>query len=441
MPSRLNAAFPTSILPLRWALTAALVVACSSPSLLSVACAADGGEAPQAGMSATMAVKGNVRYGPSTKAKAVCSLDAGEPLEVIGKAEVPDWFVVRFPQKGQAWVHGKNLQAVDGGKRWKVISDGTKARDDATLKGAIVAELSVGEVIDDRNRAVGDWHAVYIPSAIAYAHKSVLNLPSADAIKQQQDRADKAQATWESAQSRYRQLYKKLQDNPEAALDLDSSLFDQLEVVIKDHADAAVRLSAQRIKDGVTKVIETCKALRDSRNATPQHPATTSGGTTGGAVATTGGTTGGTVAKTTGGATTGGTTTTATPAATTSGGTGGGTGELAVPDDAHTPAATPTNPTPKLPTPVANSGAFAAVGFVSENSEYPKVSATNLLLDGNSKVVAFLSVKTGATVNLAEYYWRWVGVTGDVQDLDQALHGMGTKIPLIIVDGVALVKK
>jgi hypothetical protein len=369
------------------------------------------------GISATVTSRTNVRYGPNTNSRIVCTLDPGDAVEILGPAEVPDWFVIRFPQKGQAWVDGKNLQPLDGGKRWKVMTDGTRARDDATLKGGIVAELAKDEVIDDRNSARGNWHAVYIPSAIAYVSKKLVTLPNPQAIQAMRDAQQKAAALWEAAQARYRELYQQLQKQPDSAADVDwSPLLEQLDEVAKTHGEAAVRLTAQRIHDGIADVARKAKEFREAHGTT-KPPTTVASATTGG------GTTGGTA------------------------GTGEihklppDQGDLSVPDNGNgqqQPAPAKQQPLPSPQTPAAT---FTAVGFISENTDYPKVGAPNLLLDGNSKVVAFLAPKAGSPVNLAEYYWRWVGVSGTTKDLDPALHGLGGKIPLIEVDAVQLQKK
>jgi uncharacterized protein YgiM (DUF1202 family) len=385
---------------------------------------------PATGILATTSKRANVRYGPNTNSRIACTLNPGDTIEIVGPAPVPDWYVIRFPQKGTVWVNDRHLQAVDGGKRWKVTADGVNARDDATLKSNIVSELAVGEIIEDRNSSRGNWHAVYIPSAVAYVHKSVINVPDAANIKAQVDNAQAIQAVWLSAQVTYTQLYKQVTSHPESAVGIDwSQLQGQLEQVIKSHPDAAVRLAASRIHDGIELVQAKSRLVADNGPSTP-------------AAASTGGTTGGSVAAP---AQPGGTTATDPGKAPTP--TEGpmhtidtsGDQKLNTPADSATGTVVVKPQT--LPTPDDSSAAFDAIGFVSENTDYPKVGAPNLLLDSNSNVVAFLVPKAGSTVNLAEYYWRWVGVKGALKDLDPALHGIGKKLPLIEVDTIHLVKQ
>ncbi|MBA2479155.1 MAG: SH3 domain-containing protein [Planctomycetes bacterium] len=405
------------------------------PILILAACtihapaAADDGDAADprqfalpAGISATMKSKGNVRFGPSINARVVRSLDPGEIVEIVGPAQVPDWFIIRFPQQASAWVHEKVIQSVDGGKRWKVTTDGGKARDDATLKGNIVAELAIGEILEDRNRTVGQWHAVYVPSAVAYVHRSVLNLPDDQAVRQQKAKGEAAQKVWRDAQSTYATYYAALQRDATSATNLDwSGLSQQLQAVAKDHPEAAIRLSAQRIKDGIERVVEASQAVAQSHGKPPAQgrPATgsTGTGTTGPASGTTG------------------TATASDPIARP----GTSVETLHVPPNQETAPTIPADPA--RPAVAQTPRTFAAEGCVSENSDYPKVGAANLLIDGNSNIVAFLTMKPGSTLNLSEYYWRWVGVAGESTDIDPDLHGMGRKIPMIVVDDIALLKK
>jgi len=381
------------------------------------------------GISTTTSKHANVRFGPNTKARIACTLNTGDPIEIVGPAPVPDWYVIHFPQKGMVWVSDKHLVAVDGGKRWKVTVDGVNARDDATLKGNIVAELTVGEILEDRNAIRGSWHAVYIPSAIAYIHKSVINIPDAASIQQQQANASKIDALWQSAQQTYTQIYKQISANPSAAVGIDwTQLLADLQQVAQSHPDPAIRQAASRIHDGIELVAAKSKAVQDTggvNSPTPTPAPTTptvAAGTGGGATApATGGTAGAT-----------------TPA-------DGPMHHIDI--DAPQPLVTPPQADPGVvvvqPTTSAPPDAptsYDAVGCVTENTDYPKVNAPDVLLDPNSNPVAFLVPKAGSTINLGEYIWRWVGVKGEVKDLDPALHGIGRKVPLIEVDTIHLVK-
>jgi len=380
------------------------------------------------GISTTMSKRAHVRFGPNTNARTACTLNSGDPIEIVGPAPVPGWYVIHFPQKGIVWVSEKHLVAVDGGKRWKVTADGVNARDDSTLRGNIVAELKLGEILEDRNAIKGYWHAVYVPSAIAYVYKSVINIPDAASIKQQQLNASKIDELWQSAQQTYTQIYKQISANPSAAVGIDwTQLLSDLQQVAQSHPDPAIRQAASRIHDGIELVAAKSKAVQDTGgvNSPTPTPAPTADTPP--------------VATNTGGGTT----------------AAGSTGAPAPADgpmhhidiDAPQPLVTPPQADPGVvvvqPTTSAPADApiaYDAVGCVTENTDYPKVNAPDVLLDPNSNPVAFLVPKAGSTINLGEYIWRWVGVKGDVKDLDPALHGIGRKVPLIEVDTIHLVK-
>jgi hypothetical protein len=87
--------------------------------------------------------------------------------------------------------------------------------------------------------------------------------------------------------------------------------------------------------------------------------------------------------------------------------------------------------------PVPAVKAFAAEGFVTQQN-FEQVGATEVLVDGDSNIVAFLKVAVGKDVQLSEYYWRWVGVNGEVQKVEQSKHNLGRDVPLVIVDSLSL---
>jgi uncharacterized protein YgiM (DUF1202 family) len=352
---------------------------------------------PPGGLIATVSKHGRVRYGPNTQSGSACMLNAGDTIEIIGPAQVPDWYVIRFPKQGKVWVSEKHLQSVDGGKRWKVTSDNVNARDDATLKGNIVAELHLGEILEDRASIRGSWHAVSIPSAIAYMHKSLISFPNAANIQAQQAIAIQTQAVWQSAQADYTQIYREISKDSNKAIGMDwTELLMQLDQVAKSHPDPNVRLEAERIHDGILLVQAKSKNVQNTGASVPVdgqmhviqlNPPTTFGS----------------------------------------------------PPDANSGSGLVVNaPTVQAPSaPVS----FDAVGCVTSNTDYPKVPAPEMLLDPNSNVVAFLVPKPGSEINLGQYIWRWVGVIGATKPLDPALHGIGKPIPLIEVNTVHLVEK
>ncbi len=361
----------------------------SASTLLS---AADAGATPGANdaatlaagsaVSATMASKGNVRYGPSLNAKVACMLEAGAPVEIIGTAHgVADWYTIRFPREGRAWIHDKVVEPIDGGKRWRVKVDKSRARDDSTLKSQIVAELQLGEVIEDKGPAIGQWHPVYIPNAVAYVKKSLLKLPDSTALEQQSGRASDAERLWQIAQGSYADGLKKVQADAHAAVAIDwKPLLAQLDQVVNDHASVDVRMSAKRIRDSVAKVataadqVVAASGKPVTKEALPLPPGL----------------------------------------------------ELPKPADVATGTAA-------APEKLAASGAFAAQGFVNQAPDnLAAFGVTQVLVDGSGNLVALLKEKAGASVQLSEFYWRWVGVRGERSAVD------GAPAPVITVEDVAL---
>ncbi len=337
-----------------------------------------------AGLKAVLTKNGNVRYGPSTQAKVVVTLSAGQEIELLGAAQVKDWYVIRFPQAGKAWVHRKVLQSIDGGKRWQVTEDKARARDDATLGAVVVAELTKGDILDDKALTVGDWQAVTLPNAVAYLHRSVLALPSdlSGAVAANKEKQAAADAAWQAAQATYAAYYEAAKQDSAKALALDwAGLSARLGQIAGDHPDVAVRIAATRLKDGISTVNIASLAVHKANGTTP--PATT-----------------------------------VDPLAPKM---------LAVPatTDAAKPLAAPTLVVPAKTW--VSEGLLNQRSVAAQGSEYA-------LLNGDGDVVALLKPKVGAEIAFSEYYWRWVGVRGETSmvDLD------GKQVPLILVEDLGL---
>jgi uncharacterized protein YgiM (DUF1202 family) len=391
-------------------------------------------------ISATVQVnRANVRFGPGQTAKLACTLNHGDTVEIIGTAQVPDWYVVRFPTQGRAWVSEKVMTAIDGGKRWKVTVDGAHARADATMGAEIVCDLAAGEVLEDRGAVQGDFHAVYIPTAVAYVRKDLLSIPDAAAVSAQVQHAGEIDALWQQASAEYIRDYQQLQADPKAASSIAwDGLLKNLEQVADEDSDAVVAQKARRCHDGIEHLIAAsanpglpppvnapAPANPPPANPPANQPANPPANP--GPVAT------------------------ANPPAPVNpadypvpaGQPGATPAPLQVPQPAPVTAPTP-DEVAKTPAPAApaDSGPHAAEGYVIANSDYPKVNAPFLLQDGNSNVIAFLTIKDGAQVNLQEYLWRSVGVDGDKQALDAAALGnLPAGTPLISVSSVSMLGK
>ena len=390
--------------------------------------------APAGTLRVPLGKNGNVRFAPTTQSKVIVTLPARTEVEILGPAKVAGWFVIRFPREGNAWVHSKVLQSVDGGKRWRVTEDKARARDDSTLGAAIVGELQKGEILEDKGRLNGDWRAVYLPNAVAYISASVLDMPTnvEQAKQDAAQRADNAAAAWASAQSVYASYYDALQKNPQNALVLDwAGLGRQFDAVIRDHRDPDTRLSAQRLKDGIVNVAAAAANLQKAKGITPVEvpsdiPAMIAAQQT---------------------------TTTpvphTVPTVLPANSKITDVGDPTVPEKLTVPGEVPSLVVPVPPAEiapvaplaqkpaVATPAAFAVEGFVTQQ-KFEGVCVSEVLVDGESNVVAFLSIKVGKDIQLSEYYWRWVGVRGELQKVDQAKHNLGRDVPLVIVDELSL---
>lgn len=346
----------------------------------------------------TMAKNGNVRFGPSLSARVAVTLPIGAPIEILGIAQGrPDWYAVRFPRQGTAWAHKKVLEAQADGKTFKVIEDRAKARDDATLKGNIVCELTKGEIVESKERQIGDWQAIYPASGVAYVHKSLVTLT--EQLPASAPAGDSPiEATWQRAQKLYAEYQTALKQDLNLAATLDwRYLSDQLETVANEHPSVRAQLTARRMKEAIAKVVAAVEKVQKDNGIAPVRP----------------------------------------PEPEVS---------HAAPD-ATKPAATPAATAPKGTETIQQVSAqapqvpvdtaFQAKGWLEERA-FPQVGCNHVVIDKDGNVCAFIKVKAGVELQLSEYFWRLVGVKGVVQEVDPALHNLGRKVPLIEVEDVTL---
>ena len=361
---------------------------------------------------------GNVRFGPDQKAKPVVMLKAESPVEVIGAAlGAPDWLVIRFPKEGKAWVREDKITPIDDGKRWRVIRDRSNARDDATLGANIVAQLAVGEVLEDKGQKVGNWVAVYIPNAIAYTHKDNVRLASAPpatgqtattttpgdvvaAVKtvseENRKQAEESERVWAAAVSTYGDFRDSVTARLEVALNKDwDGLERQLAEVIEKHPSQATRLAAAQIKVAIDKVKTEAKAYALAKNI-----------------------------------------------------------EIKVTDPVKEPGKVPTTthtgvgPVSSGTVPGANPGVTALPGKVAVSpyaadgllvqKDLTALDIHYAIMDGDGNVKAYLKAKDPAALQLSEYYYRNVGVKGVKDPIDAAKAGIENPPPLVTVEEVVL---
>jgi len=389
---------------------------------------------PEAVIHGTMAKRGKVHYGPSLNSREAAILEAGTEIEVLGVAQgLPDWYVVRFPRSGTAWVHSKALQPLDDGKSFRIIEDRARARDDATLRGSIIAELAKGDVVESKGKKIGDWQAVYPSSAVAYVHKSVLNLPNVvqNNIQANVAKANQVELAWREAKAIYAR-YKAVLDaqNFDLAAKLDwSHLHQLLAKVAKEHTDGVVRTEAAELDEKMAKVVRAAEKVQQQHGIeptrdipgeppieVPQPDAPLAVGPK--------------VNKPLGDPPT----------------------KPPVEAPAKPPVEAPAKPPGEAPKAVdvveikeaavhtlkaPATLSYAVIGIIEEKAN-AQLGTSHIIEDQDGKVKAYLKVKPGSTLQLSEFYWNNVGVIGEVQEPDPAKAGSGDKAPLVIVDDIRL---
>jgi uncharacterized protein YraI len=417
--------------------------------------------AVESGTTVTMAKRGNIRYGPSLEAGVIVTLDRGTEVQILGKAEgQPGWYRIRFPRQGRAWMHSRNLAETDREGVLQVTYDGVSVRSDARITAEKIAEMAVGETVEWSGRRVGQWYAVYPPSAVAYTYQSVLDLTPA---KQQevvaQEREDLAiETTWKEAERRYRAYYDALQRDAHDALSLDwPHLATMLEEVVSDHPDLRTRLVAQKLRSKIGRIVKASAAIpAERRRAMPDQPA-------GSAVAAQQPTQ-----------------QPAQPAAqeavqdddgqqaalepvapadqrgpTSRPLVGGGMDLPEAEDDLVTGTATPAAEVDAEPVAIADGELQTVlaeqeegVGLLDEvggervgwlqELEKPELGTRYVLIgDG---VEAFLKLPPGSDIDLGEFHWRRVRVQGTPQTVDHEVAPEYRGVPLILVESVRMAR-
>ena len=387
-------------------------------------------------ITATMAKRGNVRFGPSDKAPISTTLPPGTPVEILGAVQRGNetWYQIRFPRQGKAWIHQMNLQKIDE-KQYKVTAK-ANVRDDATNGANIVSTVEPGDIVEYQGSTVGMFLWVYPPRAVAYVSAKVLNLPAAapGQAALQVPVAPTAQKPverlWLTAKQTYASYAAIASDKSQQAkaqtLDW-PGLSRQLAEVIGNHPETEAKLQAGRFKSGVDDVVSHLQRLGIKPTVTVPEPAAAP----------------------------------LAPLAPVQPPVAQPPVAQPQPPVAQPPTAQPQPPIaqPQPPGPVAQppvapqpgaqpdaSGALANVAqqataakaFIVEGFLEQRADAY-VVLDSNSRVIGFLSLKPGSTVPLSEYFWRLIGVSG--QQDGSAKDEEGRDVPVILVDDVALIGK
>jgi uncharacterized protein YgiM (DUF1202 family) len=368
--------------------------------------AADDVPAP---IAATLEKNSRVRFGPSTGAKEIVTLKAGAQVEVFGPCKsAAEWLVIRFPKEGKVWIHAKNLAAVDGGARFRVTADKTRARADATLSAEVVAELNQGEIVEDKGAIVGDWRAVTIPDAVAYVHQSLVQMPAdlKKAMAEREAKAAAADATWQKALAVYTQYLETVKANPKAAINLDwAGLAVQLDAVVADHASASVRLAAKRVRDSIAQLLPAATEVAVQQGVQPPAPLIKSEEPK--------------------------------PAD-------------AKPGEAKPPVATAADgPKPlsaeavqQMQKAMPKPSPWQAEGILMQDDQWTaKVGTRDVLMDGDGNVVAFIKGKDGVDLKLSELLYREVGAQGAVETLPPEKTGLPKAVKLVTASDVAPLRR
>ncbi len=357
-----------------------------------------------------LAKRGNIRYGPSLNAPVAVTLPSGTEVTILATVSGSDgkWFQIRFPSEGKAWMHDKVLRAHEDGT-FVVTEDKARVRDDATLGGNIVAELSAGDIVEDRGRRVGDWVAVYPRNAVAYASHVLFDIakPVAAQVEQRVEQERGSDHLWQRAKQTY--IEWTAVNDLQRALAYDwPALSAQLATVAKDHEKVGTRLDAQRLKDQVDAVAREQKRLGAVSTVRAPEPA-------------------------------------AQPA-------------QPQPVQPQPVQPQPVQPQPVQPQPLPEqpttatepipeptpevaalmgaqaaikpTGGFAAEGFLEQRG------VDYLIVDRTSRVLAF--VKPNGQVQLSDYFWREVGIKGQPQG---TVDMGGVAVPVLLVDDVVLLNR
>jgi SH3-like domain-containing protein len=378
----------------------------------------------------TVLTKGaNIRFGPDTNAPAAGTLPAGTPIEVLEQAKA-GWMMIRFPRGCTAWMHEKVLDKQADGK-FKVMEDKARVRADATLGSAIVAEMALGDVVEATGKQNGQWYSVYPANAVAYVSEKLVDrakLPApfngkAVGAVDPTDPTDPASEPtivddylarlWTRTQDTYEEYKAIANSDNTRALGLDwPGLSDQLGQVVAKHQSRVIQLQAERLKNGVDRVVDAQRRSGNHPTVTvpepaaapirvgvrPKPPETAKPKPDAPVVAKPVAPKTDEPAKTD---------PPAKPDA------------PAKPDQPITTTDRPVVDAPKPDAPakagvndlLTATGGFTVEGWL-EARDVPEVGAAHVIIDANSNVVAYLKPKPGVNVQFSEYFWRLVTVTG-----------------------------
>lgn len=368
------------------------------------------------GVTVTMAARGNVRYGPNKDAPIVTTLSPGAEVVVVNQVGT-EWYAIQFPRQGHAWMHAKVLGPTDDPRRLRVLVDQAHVRADSRIKAELVAQLDRGEIVEWvgaeldgvwQGRKIGDWYAVYPPSAVAYCHASVLALTTEQTAATQANAYSQhaAEQAWQKAKATYAECYAALQRDQQAGLRQDwESLARTLQDVVAGHPRLRTRLDAEKLLrvirrvqaastqaaaggSAVTLMPEPEPVVAEQPPQVPEQPAVT-----------------------------------APPVVE----------EIPVAPTAEEPTGTVA-----LPAPVAVAEPAGSSGWLMQR-DVPGGLAKHVLIDADSRVTALIAGGAVAEASFSDYFWRKVGVSGPTRTVVVALDGVEQSVPLIEAAAIRMV--
>ncbi|TVR17082.1 MAG: SH3 domain-containing protein [Planctomycetota bacterium] len=399
----------------------------------------------QQGVAVETVGRANVRYGPSTQARVITTLEPGSEVVVYGPAMGREgWYTVAFPRQGHAWAHSSVLRETEHEGWYRVIRDGANVRSDSRITADLVTQLSHGELVEFKGRRVGEWLAIHPGAARAYMYHTVLDM-SPQVIRAIDERAlrdDATQRRWQIATQRYEYYRETFSRNQQRALRLNwQGLSDEFQAVVDGHPTVRTRLQANRLRESIAPVVRAANRHQEQHNLRPlvdpefrvPEPSTVA------------------------------------------------TLPPAQPERQDPPPATvqqPRQPTPPPPTeddstattqqppqpqdpqpepeappaeveelaqtaleqlesPPPQPGSSHPIGWLEQRDD-PGIGTSFALLDSQGELAAFIRPSEDLTMNLSEFYWRRVEVQGDVEQVTLSIGGRERQVAVITATQVRL---
>ena len=364
---------------------------------------------------AVMAKRGNIRFGPSIKDDIVCTLNADTPIHILGKPEgMENWFKIKFPSQGHAWVHGMNLVQTDKERILRVTTNGTNVRRDATKGGEVVIKLNRNDEVRWQGPKVGQWYAVYVPNAEVYVHASVVHVedeavaktpvensggvkPAPTELNNNKHAHHPTQQLWKKCIERYESYYQQYQADNQKGLTLDwMGLSVDLQRVVQDHPELRTRIKAKRLFIVIQRVVSSSGQSEPLKldESVSSHTAAQEE-----------------------------------------------ENKVSANLDSDTKVVTkqPVVKTePEETTDIRVINKKGVVGWL-QKMEVPSIGVDYAIL-GDNGISAFIKLADGVEIDLNKLHWKRVRADGDKQIVDHEVDPQYKGIPLIIVKSLELVK-